>query len=157
MGRLCQTVHYYPDGVITITSARQTDYEIHSDLIPFPLRDLQWLQQTCRSLMFCFNPLTIVTYSHILCFLPFHIVPPESFLQVLVHLLTTRVYSVCYLMSFLENQFPDRFDIENTQSVLEPYHSFCIFTEILAFSVYDQLPDLVDLLIILLTFHDILL
>jgi hypothetical protein len=55
-------------------------------------------------------------------------------------------------MGFLENQFPDRFDVGNTQSVLEPYHSFCIFMEILAFSIYDQLLDLVDLLIILLTF-----
>jgi hypothetical protein len=60
-------------------------------------------------------------------------------------------------MSFLENQFPDRFDIGNTQTVLEPYHFFCIFTEILAFSIYDQLTDLVDLLIILLTFPYVLL
>jgi hypothetical protein len=60
-------------------------------------------------------------------------------------------------MSFLENQFSDRFDIGNTQSILEPYHSFCIFMEILAFSIYDQLSDLVDLLIILLTFPDVLL
>jgi hypothetical protein len=60
-------------------------------------------------------------------------------------------------MSFLKNQFPDRFDVGNTQSIFEPYHSLCIFTEILAFSIYDQLPDLVDLLITLLTFPDILL
>jgi hypothetical protein len=119
MGCLCQMVHYYLDRVITSTSARQTNYKVHSDLIPFPLRNLQWLQQTCRSLMFCFNPLTTVTYSHILCYLPFHTVPPESFLKILVHLLTTRVYRVCYLMGFLENQFPDRFDVGNTQSVLE--------------------------------------
>jgi hypothetical protein len=59
-------------------------------------------------------------------------------------------------MSFLENQFPDWFDIGNTQSVLEPYHSFYIFTEILAFSIYDQLPDLVDFLIVLLTLPDFL-
>jgi hypothetical protein len=157
MGRLYQTVHYYPDGVITSMSAGQTNYEIYSDLIPFPLRNLQWLQQTCRPLMFCFNPLTTVTHSHILCYLLFHTIPPESFLQVLEHLLTTRVYKVCCLMSFLQNQFPDRFDIGNTQSVLEPYHFFYIFTEILAFPIYDQLLDLVDLLIILLTFPDVLL
>jgi hypothetical protein len=60
-------------------------------------------------------------------------------------------------MGFLENQFPDRFDVRNTQSVLEPYHSFCILTKILAFSIYDQLSDLVDLPIILLTFPDVLL
>jgi hypothetical protein len=157
MGRLCQTVHYYPDGVITSTSVGQTDYKVHSDLISFPLRNLQRLQQTYRSLMFYFNPLTTVTYSHILYYLPFHTIPPKSFLQVLVHLLTTRVYRVCCLMSFLENQFLDWFDIGNTYSLLEPYHPFCIFAEILAFSIYDQLPDLVDLLIILLTFPDVLL
>jgi hypothetical protein len=60
-------------------------------------------------------------------------------------------------MSFLENQFLDQFDVRNAQSVLEPYHSFCIFSEILAFPIYDQLSDLVDLLIILLTFPDVLL
>jgi hypothetical protein len=60
-------------------------------------------------------------------------------------------------MSFLENQISDRFDVGNTQSILQPYHSFCIFMEILAFPIYDQLPDLVDLLIILLTFPDVLL
>jgi hypothetical protein len=60
-------------------------------------------------------------------------------------------------MSFPENQFLDRFDVGNTQSILEAYHYFCIFMEILAFSIYDQLPDLVDLLIIFLTLPDVLL
>jgi hypothetical protein len=60
-------------------------------------------------------------------------------------------------MSFLENQFPYLFDVGNTQSILKPYHSFCVFTKILAFSIYDQLPDLVDLLIILLALPDVLL
>jgi hypothetical protein len=136
MDRLCQTVHYYPDGVIT--SARQTNYKVHPDLIPFPLRNLQWLQQTCRPLIFCLDPLTTIAYNHIPCYLPIHIVPLESFLQVLVHLLAIGVYRICCLMSFLENQFSDRFDVENTQSILEPYHSFCIFMEILAFSIYDS-------------------
>jgi hypothetical protein len=62
----------HPNGIITSTSARQPDYKVHLDLIPFPLRNLQWLQQTCRSLMFCFNPLTTVTYSAISLFIPYH-------------------------------------------------------------------------------------
>ena len=157
MGCLCQTVHYYPDGVITSSSARQANYKVHPNLIPFPLRNLQRLQQFCGPLMLCLNSLIAVAYGNILCDLPFHTVPPESFLQVLVHLLATRVYRVCCLMSFLENQFPDLFDVGNTQSILEPYHSFCVFIEILAFSIYDQLSDLVDLLIILLAFPDVLL
>jgi hypothetical protein len=56
-------------------------------------------------------------------------------------------------MSFLENQFPNRFDVGNTQSILEPYQSFFICMEILVFPIYEQLPDLVDILIILLTFR----
>jgi hypothetical protein len=60
-------------------------------------------------------------------------------------------------MSFLENQFLDRFEVGKAQPILEPYHSFCIFTEIWTFSIYDQLPDLVDLLVVLLTFPDVLL
>jgi hypothetical protein len=60
-------------------------------------------------------------------------------------------------MSFLENQFPDRFDVGNAQPILEPYHSFCIFTEIWTFPIYGQLSDLVNLLVILLALPDILL
>jgi hypothetical protein len=60
-------------------------------------------------------------------------------------------------MSFLENQFLNRFDVRNAQPILEPYHSFYIFTEIWAFPIYDQLLDLVDLFIIFLTFPDVLL
>jgi hypothetical protein len=107
--------------------------------------------------MFCLDSLTTVASGNIICYLPFHIVPPESFLQVLVHLLATRVYRIRCLMSFLENQFPDRFDVGNAQSILEPHHSFCVLTEIGAFPIYDQLPDLVDLLIVFLALPDILL
>jgi hypothetical protein len=157
MGRLCQTVHYYPDGVVTSSSAGQTDYKVHPNLIPFPLRNLQRLQQPCGSLMFCLDSLTTVASGHILCYLSSHTVPPESLLQVLVHFLTTRVYRICCLMSFLENQFPDRFDVGNAQPILEPYYSLCIFTEIGTFPIYDQLPDLVDLLILSLALPNILL
>jgi hypothetical protein len=67
------------------------------------------------------------------------------------------VYGIGCLMSFLENQFSDRFDVGNAQSILEPYHSFYVFTEVFAFSIYDQLSNLIDLLIVFLTFPNILL
>jgi hypothetical protein len=130
-------VHYYPYGVLTSPSAGQSDYKVHPNLIPFPLRNLQRLQQNGGSLMFCLNSLTTVASGHILCYLSFHTVPPYSLLQVLVHFLATRVYRICCLMSFLENQFPDRCDVGNTQPILEPYHSFCIFTEIWTFPIDD--------------------
>jgi hypothetical protein len=57
-------------------------------------------------------------------------------------------------MSFLKNQFLDRFDVGNAPLILKPHHAFCVFTEIFTFPIYDQLPNLVDLLIIFLTIFD---
>jgi hypothetical protein len=51
-----------------------TSLELH------PRRNLQRLQQTCRPLMFYLDSMTIVTYGNILRDLPFHALPPESFL-----------------------------------------------------------------------------
>jgi hypothetical protein len=76
------------------------------------------------------DPSTTITHSHVLCDFPLHSVPPEFLLQILIHLITSRVYRVSCLMSFLEDQFPNRLDIGNTQAVFEPYHTFCIFLKI---------------------------
>jgi hypothetical protein len=105
--------------------------------------------------MLCLDSLTTAAYGNILHDLPFHTVPPESFLQLLVHLLTAREYGISYLMSLLENQLPNRFDVGNAQPIFEPYHAFCVFTEIFAFPIYDQLLNLVDLLIIFLPILDL--
>jgi hypothetical protein len=40
------------------------------------------------------------------------------------------VYGISCLMSFLEDQLLNGLDIGNTQAVLEPYHTFCIFPKI---------------------------
>jgi hypothetical protein len=134
VGWLGQAVHYYPNGIIVGSCARQPDYEVHSDLISFPRRNLQWLQQTGWPLMLCLDPLTTITYSHMLCDLSFHSVPPEFLLQILVHLLTSRMYGIRCLMNFLEDHLPNGLAIGNTQAVLEPYHTFCIFSKIFASS-----------------------
>jgi hypothetical protein len=86
------------------------------------------------------NSLTTITHNNILCDLHFHIVPPEYFLQVLVHLVAARVYGISCLMSFLENQLPNRFDVRNTHPIFEPYYTFCVFTEI--FVIGTGVPDL---------------
>jgi hypothetical protein len=64
--------------------------------------------------MLRFNPLTIVAYDNILRDLPFHTVPPESFLQILVHLLASRVYGIGCFMGFLEDLLPNQFDVGHT-------------------------------------------
>jgi hypothetical protein len=107
--------------------------------------------------MLCLDSLTTVAYGNILCYIPFHVVPPESFLQVLVHLLAARVYGIGCLMSFLKNHLPNRFDVRNTQPIFKPYCAFRVFPEILAFPINDQLSNFIDLLIIFLALPDILL
>jgi hypothetical protein len=84
--------------------------------------------------MLFLDPLTTITYGHMLRDLPFHSVPPEFLLQILIHLLTSRVYGISCLMSFLEDQLLNRLDIGDTQAILEPYHTFCIFSKIFASS-----------------------
>jgi hypothetical protein len=117
----------------------------------------QQLQQPSWLLMLCLDTSTTITHSHVLCNFPFHSVPPELLLQILIHLLTSRVYRISGLMSFLEDQLPNRLDIGNTQTVLEPYHTFCIFPKFFASSFQNQLPDFTDLPIILLCLFDFLL
>jgi hypothetical protein len=104
----------------------------------------------------CFDHLTTIAYGHILCYLPFHTVPLESFLQVLVHLLTARVYGISCLVSFFKNQFLDRCDVGNAQPIFKTHHAFCVLTEIFAFPIYDQLPNLVAFLIIFLALPHVL-
>jgi hypothetical protein len=84
--------------------------------------------------MLCFDSLTAVTYSNMLCDLPFHSVPLEFLLQVLIHLLTSVMYGIGCLVSYLENQLLNGLDIGNTQAVLELYHTFRIFPKIFASS-----------------------
>jgi hypothetical protein len=134
MSRLRQAVHYYPDGVITGSSARLIDYKVHPNLIPFAL-SMKWAvfvkRSTEESAMAATNLrvsdalpwFSTVTYDNILRDRTFHSVPPESFLQVLVHYLATWVYGISCLMSFLENQFPNRFDIEKTQSICRRFET----------------------------------
>jgi hypothetical protein len=50
------------------------------------------------------NSLITVTYGNILYDLPFHTIPPESLLQVLVYLLASWVYGIGCLMGILEDQ-----------------------------------------------------
>jgi hypothetical protein len=85
--------------------------------------------------MLCLNSLVVVAYGNILCNLPFHTIPLESFLQVLVHFLAARVYGISCLMIFLEDQLPNRFDVVNTQPIFEPYYAFCVFPEIFSFPI----------------------
>jgi hypothetical protein len=95
---LGQTINDYPNGVIALLCPGQSCYEVHTNVIPLPHGNILWFQQTGRALMFSLDPSTNVTFSHKFRYVCPHVVPPETVLQVLVHLRAPRVYSVLGIM-----------------------------------------------------------
>jgi hypothetical protein len=66
--------------------------------------------------MLCLDSLATITYGNILCDLPFHVIPPEYFLQVLVHFLTARVYGIsCLIVA----ELPELFQLKCLSPALE--------------------------------------
>jgi hypothetical protein len=86
MSGLGKSIDDYPDGVKLVASGRQTHNEIHTDVFPFPGRNTQRLQQSCRSHMISLYPSTRVAFHNIVSSLAFHTGPPELCLQIMIHL-----------------------------------------------------------------------
>src|SRR3954467_12147701 len=94
MGDFGQSVHYDPDRVISPTRSRQSGDKVHSNGIPFPFRNLQWLQQSSGSLMSCLDSLRYITLGDITINFSLHLMPPKLFFQILIHLSPSGVDSV---------------------------------------------------------------
>jgi hypothetical protein len=80
---LGQSVHNYPNEIISRLSPRHSHGKIYSNLFPLPLGYTQELQQSCRSLMLSLDPLSGVEKSKILNNVSLHFVPPIGYLEVL--------------------------------------------------------------------------
>src|SRR3954464_6446419 len=66
------------DGIISFLGFWKASDEIHTDFVPFQLRNRQWLKSTSRSLMFCLNATTNITFGNELSNLSFHPSQPKS-------------------------------------------------------------------------------
>jgi hypothetical protein len=88
MSRLGKSVYDYPDRVKLAAGERQIHNEIHTDVFPFPGRNIQRLQQSCMPHMISLDPSTRVTFRNIASSLAFHTGLPELFLQIMIHLCT---------------------------------------------------------------------
>jgi hypothetical protein len=65
--------------------------EVHADVLPFPLGNAQGLQVTGGSQMIGFDSSTGVTLGHIHCYFSLHSCPLEILLQILIHLVGSRM------------------------------------------------------------------
>src|SRR3954462_9898969 len=59
-----KTVNDHEDGIVSFLRLWKASDEIHTDFIPFPHRDRQWLKSTSRSLVLCLNATTNITFSN---------------------------------------------------------------------------------------------
>src|SRR6516165_5671491 len=110
-------------------------HKIHCNRLPFPLRDLQWLQQTIWSLMFSFHLLTHQTSGYKFGNFPLHSAPPIPFFQISIHLGTSWVNQKSRTMSFFKD-FSFEFRILwHTKSVMEPYTTIILNSEFRHFTI----------------------
>jgi len=75
MSTLPQSVYYYPDRVMPFHLSWQVCNEVHGNVVPFPLRNIQRLQHATRPLMLNLRFLTYQTRSDIIStsvFMPVH-------------------------------------------------------------------------------------
>src|ERR1044071_4424229 len=73
-----KSVNDNEDGIISFLGFWKAGDEVHTDLVPFPLGNRQWLKSTSRSLVFCLNVTTDITFGNKLCNVSLHPGPPKS-------------------------------------------------------------------------------
>jgi hypothetical protein len=125
---LGQSIHNQPNGIIARLSSWQTIDKIHGNLFPLPLRHMQRLQQSIRSLMLGFNSLTSVAKSNILDNVSLHTIPQISGLEIMVHLIPSWMNGINGFMCFTKYLILQLLDIRHTNPSLVPQHTI-IFRE----------------------------
>src|SRR3954469_23739366 len=155
MGDLGQSVHYDPDRVISPTRSRQSSDKVHSYRIPFPFRNLQWLQQSSGSLMSCLDSLTNITLGDIASDFSLHLMPPKLLLQILIHLRSSGVERIKSIMGLFQNNFFQFRICWYTKASFVPQNSFFVFGESGYFACTDTTLDSVDTSIPLLCLFDL--
>src|SRR4051812_45821026 len=144
MGDFGQSIHYDPDRVISPTRSRQSGDKVHSNGIPFPLRNLQWLQQSCGSLMSRLDSLTYITLGDIASDFSLHLMPPKLFIQILIHLRSSGVDRIKSIMGNFQNNFFQIRICWYTKASFVPQNSFFVFGESRYFACTHKTFDSVD-------------
>jgi hypothetical protein len=124
---LGQSIHNYPNGIISRLSYQQTHNKIHGNLFPLQLRDLQWLQQFSRSLMLSLDSLTSIAKTNILGNVPLHTISPISYLEIMVHLIPSWMNEISGLVSLTWYLILQLLDVRHTDPSFVPQYSLVIF------------------------------
>src|SRR6185312_3145814 len=108
-------------------------------------------------LMLSLDTLTGVTNSHVLCHRTLHTIPPETFLEIIIHLRAARMNRISCIMGLTQNQLPKILHIWHTYPVLVPQGTLIILSEMWSLALLEQLTNLLQLLIFFLMLPDLCL
>jgi hypothetical protein len=142
IGGLGKLVDDYLNGVKLAVGERQIHNKIHTDVFPFPGRNIQRLQQSCRPHMISLDPLTCVTFCNIASSLTFHMGPPKLCHQIMIHLCAAQVDGIFGSVSFIKYLLAQSMVLWNHQTILEPESALHIHTKIVDFRVTFSQPPL---------------
>src|SRR4051812_8315060 len=148
MGYLGEHVHYYPDGVVASRGLWKCHDEVHTDVVPLPLRNLQRLQQSRGLLMFGLDSVAYVAAGNIIGNILWHPVPPKYGLHILIHLGASRVNGVCRLVCFSQYLLPQVVLVWYTDPVFEPQYILLVCAEMFRLSLTELPLDSADLFIL---------
>jgi hypothetical protein len=127
VGYLGQTIHNYPNEIISRLSPRQPHDEFHSNIFPLSLGYLQGLQQSSGSLMLGLDSLTDFTKGNILGNISLHFISPIGCLEIMVPLIPSWVHGISELVSLSKYLILQLLDVRYTDPSFVPQHTFIIF------------------------------
>jgi hypothetical protein len=156
VSHLGQSIHNYPIEIISQLSPQQSHNKIYGNFFPLPLKHLQQLQHSCRSLMFSLDSLTSVAKSNILDNVSLHSIPPICGLEIMVHLIPSWMNGIGKVRCFTKYLILQFLDVRHTNPSLVPQHSLLIFQKDMRLLFLDIALNLLDLLIFYLTFLNFL-
>src|SRR3954464_12527381 len=94
------------DGIVSFLGFWKASDEIHTDFVPFSLWNRQRLKCTSRSLMFCLNATTNITFGNKSSNVSLHPSPPKSLVYNSVPFCAIGMNREGCVMGFFEDEFP---------------------------------------------------
>src|SRR3954468_3396135 len=121
MSNFGQVINDNKDGIVALLRPRKPGGKVHLDVIPLPLRNLEWLKQPCWLLVLCLHSPAHVTLGHKPGNIPLHTSPPKALLEVLIHLGATGVDRQLIIMGLLHDDLSEVSLLGNNSSLLEQH------------------------------------
>src|ERR1043165_1250107 len=119
MGNFGQVINDNEDCIVALLRPQKPGDKVHLNMVPLPLRNFEWLKQTCWFLVLCLHSPAHITLGDKTGNIPLHTSPPETLLEILIHLGATRVDGQFGIMCLLHDDLSQVSLLWDNNSVLK--------------------------------------